>query len=110
MPEDSGRALQLLGLARRGGHTRVGPRAIRQAHADGELGAVVLAEDATRNAEKRLGPVVRDPDVPVLRCADKATLGKAVGRGRVAAVGVTDGGLAREVEAALGAPAGSRRG
>lgn len=89
------RILGALGLAVRGGRATVGTRATLEAAAAGELELIVLASDATRNAAKRLGRALRSS--PALRLAAKADLGRAVGRGPTAVVGVTDPGLAARI-------------
>lgn len=97
------RILGAVGLAVRGGRAAVGTRSTLDAAASGELELIVLASDATRNAEKRLGRALRS--TPTLRPAAKADLGRAVGRGPTAVVGITDPGLAariRELAAAAG--------
>lgn len=93
-------ALGLLGLARRAGRAVVGRRQLEDAARNGELRALVLAEDATENARGRLRGLVARTGVPTVELADRARLGNAVGKGAVAAVGVTDRGLAARVVAA----------
>ena len=106
MPEGpDARILRTLGLALRGGHAVVGTRAVRDAAAGGELEVVVLAGDASGNAEDRVRSVLSDPEVRTVRCADGASLGRALGRGRVVVAGVTHPGLARKLTD--GAEAGS---
>lgn len=95
-----GEALGLLGLARRAGRAVVGRRQLEEAARSGELRALVLAGDATENARERLRGLVGRTEVPTVELADRLRLGSAVGKGAVAAVGVTDRGLAARVLAA----------
>lgn len=59
------------------------------------LALLVVAGDAAESALGRVGRV-RD-EVPVLRIATRSELGRAVGRGEVALVGLTDAALAKQV-------------
>lgn len=89
--------LQVLGLARRAGRAAVGTRALKDASADGELHLVVLARDATDNAVARLRGAIERSGAARVRCGSRVELGAALGRGPVAAVGVTDPGLAKRI-------------
>lgn len=89
------RVLDTLGLATRAGRVAVGTRQVLEAARAGELHLALLAEDATANAVGRVaGPL---EGVPVMRRGDKTALGRAVGRGPTAVVGVRDQGLAAEM-------------
>ncbi|MDP2471651.1 MAG: L7Ae/L30e/S12e/Gadd45 family ribosomal protein [Candidatus Palauibacterales bacterium] len=90
-------ALQLVGLARRAGRVAVGTRSVREAARRGKLSIVIVAEDATQNSLARLGTLVRDPGLPVVRCGDRSGLGRAVGRSEAVVVGVSDPGLAERI-------------
>lgn len=97
------RVLQLLGLARRAGHLVIGTQAVREAASRGQLALVIVAEDATENARRRLDSVVREQGIAVVRLEERESLGRAVGRGNVVVVGVRDRGFgARIVETAGG--------
>ena len=91
------RVLQLVGLARRAGHAVLGTEAVRQAGRRGELSAIVLAEDATETAGRRLRSVLGDPDVPVVTCGTRQALGSAVGRPQAVVVGIADAGFATRI-------------
>jgi ribosomal protein L7Ae-like RNA K-turn-binding protein len=83
-------ALQAVGVARRAGRVEIGTRAVRQAGREGRLAAILVARDASDNARERL-----------VVCGDRSALGRAVGRGPVAALGITAPGLAGLVLEAL---------
>ncbi len=89
--------LQLVGLARRAGRAVTGTQAVRDAGRRGELAAVLLAEDATDNARRRVKAILGDPDVAVLTCGTRETLGNAVGRKGAVVVGIADPGFARRI-------------
>lgn len=108
MPDER-RALQALGLARRAGRAVVGAGAIREAAADGDLQLVVLAGDATDNALGRLRGALERSGAARVRLGSRAELGSALGRGPVAAVGVTDRGLAERIRRLAAGRAGSGR-
>ncbi len=109
MPDER-KALQALGLARRAGRAVVGAGAIREAAADGELRLVVLAGDATDNALGRLRGALERSGAARVRLGSRAELGSALGRGPVAAVGVTDRGLAKRIRELAADRAGSGSG
>lgn len=97
MHEDERRALQALGLALRAGRVAVGTRAVKEAADAGELRLLVLARDATDNALGRLRGALERSGAARLRCGTRADIGEALGRGPVAAVGVTDRSLADRI-------------
>lgn len=99
--DDEGRALNLLGIAQRGGRLEVGTAAVKEGARRGEIAAAVLAGDAGGNARDRVLPLLDAAGVPWAEAADGGALGRALGRERVVIVGVTDEGLAREVMEAL---------
>lgn len=89
--------LQALGLARRAGRAVVGAGALKEASADGDLHLVVLATDATDNAVGRIRGALNRSGAVRIRLGTRAELGSALGRGSVAAVGVTDRSLAERI-------------
>jgi ribosomal protein L7Ae-like RNA K-turn-binding protein len=91
------RVLRLLGLARRAGWVAVGSRAVRDAARLGELAAALIARDASPNALERVYASLSSSAVPLARCGTRAALGRSVGRGAVAVVGIRDPGLARRI-------------
>lgn len=96
-PGADARALNLLGIALRGGRLEVGTTAVKEEARRGALEAAVLAGDAGENARDRVLPLLEATGVPVAEAADGDALGRALGRDRVVVVGITDAGLAREV-------------
>lgn len=95
--------LQLVGLARRAGYAVVGTQAVRVAARRGELSVVIVAEDATENARKRMRGLTLEPKLEVVTFGTRSGLGQAVGRRQAVVVGIRDRGLgfriAAEVEA-----------
>ncbi len=90
------KALEILGLARRAGRTVHGDKGVRQAARSSQLQLIVVARDASENARARL-PKALWSEVAVVQCGSVATLGRAIGRGRTAVLGVTDRELASKV-------------
>ncbi|MGH7539541.1 MAG: hypothetical protein ACRELC_00925, partial [Gemmatimonadota bacterium] len=66
----------------------------------GRLAALVVARDAAPSALGRLPAEART--ARVIRCGSRETLGRAIGRGPVAIVAVTDVGLAARIEEGTG--------
>lgn len=94
-------ALRAVGVARRAGCVEIGTRAVRQAARDGRLEAILVARDASANARERFERVGLASGADLLVCGDRSALGGAVGRGPVAALGITASGLAELVREAL---------
>ncbi len=87
-------ALQAVGVARRAGCVAVGTRAVREAGREQRLSVILLARDASANSRERLERVHERSGAEIVTCGDRTSLGAAVGRGPVAALGVTERGLA----------------
>ncbi|MBT8461776.1 MAG: ribosomal L7Ae/L30e/S12e/Gadd45 family protein [Gemmatimonadetes bacterium] len=89
--------LQLVGLARRAGFAVVGTQAVRDSARRGELSVVVVAQDATENARRRLRGMLEDSELAVVTRGTRSDLGRAVGRSEVVVVGVRDKGLGQKI-------------
>ncbi|MFW6201682.1 MAG: ribosomal L7Ae/L30e/S12e/Gadd45 family protein [Gemmatimonadota bacterium] len=96
----------MLGLAARAGRAVAGTRAVREAARRRRLHFVVIAADASGNAREKLIPLLRATDVPHAVALDRATLGTALGRARLSAVGLTDEAMAARLQEILHAAAG----
>ena len=90
-------ALRAVGVARRAGCVEIGTRAVRQAGREGRLSAILVARDASANAHARFHRVRLNTGAELIVCGDRDALGRAVGRGPVAALGITAQGLAELV-------------
>lgn len=103
------RAMRLLGLAARAGRTVIGVplicTALQRGAKDKTPLLVVVAADSSANTQKRIKDRTAFYGVPSVRIdMDCAALALAVGKrdALVAAVGVTEPHLAREIREALG--------
>lgn len=97
-PERARRAvLDLLGLAARARAVVGGTEPVRQGAREGSLARVVLAADAAAGQREKLVPLLEARRVPFHVVFTREELGRAVGRGPVAAIGVSDRNLARRV-------------
>ena len=94
-------ALQLLGLATRAGATIPGTERVRESIRSGTACLVLMAEDLTDTGRDKLVPVMEGRGIPHLVRFTRAELGGAVGRGPLAAVAVTDRGIAERLKALL---------
>ena len=82
----------LVGLALRSRSVALGRLACKRAARKGELHALLLADDAGASAARDCGAAT---GVPLLRAGlDKRGLGALVGRTELAALGITNAGLA----------------
>lgn len=91
----------MVGLAMRAGRLVLGTTAVRQAAKHGKLSGALIATDATANARNRTLPLLFACDVPVVSCGTIRQLGQAVGKERLAIIGISDAGFARQLMAEL---------
>lgn len=89
------RLLSLIGLARRGRQCVAGAEKVRIALDKGRVGLILLASDAGRDAERRLGALA---GVTVLRALTGAELGRIFDRDFVAQVAIESGRNAAAIE------------
>ena len=88
-------ALNLLGLALRGGNLAVGEEPVREACRTRRAWLVMSADDAARNSVDRAGRWAEEGGVTWIRVPwDKEALGSALGRKTCAMAALTDRGLA----------------
>ena len=88
-------ALNLLGLALRGGNLAVGEEPVREACKTRRAWLVLSADDAADNSADRAGRWAEESGVTWVRLPwDKETLGNALGRKLCAVAALTDKGLA----------------
>jgi ribosomal protein L7Ae-like RNA K-turn-binding protein len=87
----------MLGLAERAGMVIPGTARVREAVREGRVRLVLLASDASRNSRDKLEPLLQAVGQPFGVIADRATLGAAVGRAPLSAVGITDRRMANRI-------------
>lgn len=98
-----GRVPGIVGLAARAGAVTWGTERVREAVRAGEVGFVLIARDASANAKGKLVPLLEASGVPYTERFDRGSLGQAIGRSPVSAIGVTG----REFVGRVGAVAGA---
>ena len=97
-PEDLG----FLGLMRRAGKLAAGEEGVRQAVRAGKAKLILLASDASSNAQKRAKDFSDRVRVPLLvMLEDKATLGNAAGVAGGVMFAVCDEGFAASLQKKL---------
>jgi ribosomal protein L7Ae-like RNA K-turn-binding protein len=96
--------LQLLGLAARAGAVVPGTQQVRESVRAGRVQFALVAEDLTATGRDKLVPLLEGREVSYAVGYSRDELGRSVGRGPLAAVGVTDPGFARRLRTLL-APA-----
>ncbi len=87
-------ALGLLGLANRARLLSIGMTATVKTIKYRETQLVILAEDLSPNAAKKITEAARKKRIPVLSLSTKDTLGQRLGRNEVGIIGVNDAGFA----------------
>ena len=93
--------LQLLGLAARAGAVAPGTERVRELVRAGRASFVLVASDLTATGLDKLIPLLEGREVPYVVRYERSMLGAAVGRGPLAAVGVTEPGFAGRLQALL---------
>ncbi len=87
----------LLGLGARGRLLVAGVEMVRDALRNGTVELLIVAEDTAENSREKLLPLATAKHVAVLEGPNAVTLGRAIGKEQVAAVGVTDRRLAKGI-------------
>ena len=90
-----------LGLAMRGRNLVSGEFQTENAVKDGSAMLVIVAEDASENTKKLFRDKCSDYGVPIYFYANKAELGRAIGKDLRSSLAVTDAGLAQAIEKAM---------
>ncbi len=89
--------LSFLGLASRAGEVSAGTERTRQALREGRAHLVLTAGDASTAQLEKVAGLIRHNDVPRRAVADRARLGRAIGRSPVSAVAVTAASFAQQL-------------
>jgi ribosomal protein L7Ae-like RNA K-turn-binding protein len=98
-------ALGLLGLAARAGRVVAGTERVREAARGTQLKYAILADDASAGRRAKVQPLLEARGLPWTVRYETRTLGAAIGRGPVSAVGITDAAFAGRLRALLEAAA-----
>jgi ribosomal protein L7Ae-like RNA K-turn-binding protein len=98
----------IIGLAARAGALIQGTERVREAVRGGKVKFVVVAADASDNAKDKLVPLLEASGVPFVEGHDRTSLGMAIGKAPVSAVGVTDREFASRIRAVVGVTSTSR--
>ncbi len=104
------RVAGLVGLGMRARAVVVGVEQVRAGAKRRRVTLVLVATDAAAHSREKLLPLLAATRVPVLEALDAEALGAAVGKGLVAAVGITDPALAAGIRKAWDGPPGDRPG
>ncbi len=87
----------LIGICQKAGKLASGEQACEIAIKNNEAYLVILAEDASKNTNKKFNDKCRYKDVPLVVFGTKQTLGNAIGKVARASIAVTDDKLAYKV-------------
>jgi ribosomal protein L7Ae-like RNA K-turn-binding protein len=97
--------LSYLGLAMRAGKLVTGDEGVLKAVRQGQANLVVLAEDASANAQKKYRDKCQSYQIPLIECCTRYELGSSIGKAERVVIAVTDSGLAQMIERCLEKPA-----
>lgn len=92
------KVIGLVGLGLRGRLAVVGVQQVRDAAKRGRLKVALVAADASQNSLDKITGLLAARSVPVIDSLSARELGAVAGRDAVAAVGVTDAGLAEGIK------------
>jgi ribosomal protein L7Ae-like RNA K-turn-binding protein len=95
-------ALALLGIARRAGAVVKGVDATRRGLRKGDVRLVLVSADASETQLAKVVPLAKAGGIPVIRTAEGAELGAALGEGALSAVGVTGHSFVKQLQKLLG--------
>jgi len=84
------RALGLIGLAKRAGKLALGADATLEALNRGRVQLLIFAEDASSRTLEKFEKAAAKDAISVIRLAEKANLGRALGRESAAVIAITD--------------------
>lgn len=103
------RVLRLVGLGVRARGAVIGVQSVRDAARAGRLSLALVAADASRHSLDKVLPLLEARRVETMLVPSAAELGRAVGREQAAAVGITDGQIARGIRGLMhSAPRGEK--
>jgi len=85
----------------RAGRLVLGTKAVRDAARRGTLSGALIAADVTVNGQGRVLPLLAASGVRAAQCGTVRQLGQAVGRERLAIVGIADEAFADRIMAGL---------
>jgi ribosomal protein L7Ae-like RNA K-turn-binding protein len=81
----------------------LGTQQVRESVRAGRVRHVLVADDLTATGMDKLVPMLEAREVSYALGYSRAVLGEAVGRGPLAAVGITDAGFARRLRTLMAA-------
>ncbi len=87
------KSLRMLGLATRAGKVITGAELVLKALRSNKIHLIILAQDAKESTAKQF----ENKNVPVIKLADKDTLGKMTGKEIRSVAGVTDESFAKVI-------------
>lgn len=97
MPVNEKRILSMMGLAAKSGNIASGEFSTEKAVKEKKARLVIVAGDASENTQKSFRDMCAFYKVPILVCADKETLGHAIGKMFRASAAVTEEGFAKAI-------------
>lgn len=101
MKEDE-QAFKMLGFAHRAGKLTFGMSATLGLLKKGKTSAIILANDISKNSEKKLQPLAAESKVPIFRCGTKRQFGDFFGRQETGIIGIRDASFAKAIRKIFG--------
>jgi ribosomal protein L7Ae-like RNA K-turn-binding protein len=90
--------LSYLGLAMRAGKLVTGDEGVMGAIRSREAKLVILAADASSNAQKKYRDKCSFFNVPLLECGNRVELGQSIGKDERVVIALTDSGFAQMIK------------
>ncbi len=90
--------LFLLGICRKAGKLISGQDSVERAIKAKKIYLIILSEDSSVNTRKKMKSLCFKESIPMLYWGHSDKLGKAIGKGQRKVIGITDKGLAKEIQ------------
>jgi ribosomal protein L7Ae-like RNA K-turn-binding protein len=92
------RVTQFLGLASRARKLVTGEELVIKGIQNRQVELVIISQDASENALKKITDKCRTYNVPCIQFGDRDLLGQAIGKGPRVVIGVTDSGFSARLQ------------
>ncbi len=90
--------LKMLGFAHRARKLSLGMTSTLNLLKKGKTQAIILASDASKNADRKFMTLAVQKKVPIFRCGTKSQFGEFFGREEVGIIGIDDASFAKAIQ------------
>jgi len=90
--------LFLLGITRKAGKLISGQESVEKATNAKKVFLILVSKDASENTKERMRYISINANVPIFYFYQSDEISKAIGKGKIKVIGITDKGLAEEIQ------------